>query len=199
MRIKQGDALDRSGSTAARRDQIVAATIAVLAERGFAATSYDAICAAAGLSSKRLISYHFTTKDELLAEVLHRVTVDAAEMMRPAIEAADGPAGKLAAYIRSNVEFVSARPDHVRAVQQIVFGATAVPGEEADGAVSRLVTLFDDGQRTGDFRRFDSLLMAATLRAAIDAVAGRVIVGADPELCARELIELFDRATRKDA
>jgi AcrR family transcriptional regulator len=199
MRIKQREALDRTGSTAARRDQIVTATIAVLAERGFAATSYDAICAVAGLSSKRLISYHFKTKDELLAEVLRRVTTDAAEVMRPAIEAADGPAGKLAAYIRSNVEFVAARPDHVRAVQQIVFGAAAVPGEEADGAVARLVTLFDDGQRLGDFRSFDSLLMAVTVRAAIDAVAGRVIAGADPELCARELVALFDHATRRES
>jgi len=194
MRIKEG--LDRSGSTAARRDQIVAATIAVLAERGFAATSYDAICAAAGLSSKRLISYHFKTKDELLAEVLHRVTADAAELMRPAIEAADGPAAKLAAYIRSNVDFISTRPDHVRAVQQIAFGSTDVPSEESDGAVSRLVTLFDEGRRTGAFRAFDSLLMAVTLRAAIDAVAGRVIAGADPALCAEELVETFDRATR---
>ncbi|MET7281055.1 TetR/AcrR family transcriptional regulator [Kribbella sp. NPDC005582] len=194
MRIKDG--LDRSGSTAARRDQIVAATIAVLAERGFAATSYDAICAAAGLSSKRLISYHFKTKDELLAEVLHRVTADAAELMRPAIEAADGPAAKLAAYIRSNVDFIATRPDHVRAVQQIAFGSTDVPSEESDGAVSRLVTLFDEGRRTGVFRAFDSLLMAITLRAAIDAVAGRVIAGADPALCAQELVETFDRATR---
>src|SRR3954471_687454 len=111
MRITQ------AGSTAARRDQIVAATIGVLAERGYAATSYDAICVAAGLSSKRLISYHFTSKDELLAEVLHRVTTDAGEYMRPAIGAAAGPAAKLAAYIRSNVEFIAAKPDHVRAVQ----------------------------------------------------------------------------------
>src|SRR3954449_12541258 len=97
----------RVGSSAARRDQIVAATIAVLAERGYAATSYDAICAAAGLSSKRLISYHFTTKDELLAEVLRRVTADAAEVMRPALDAATGPAELLAAYIGANIEFIA--------------------------------------------------------------------------------------------
>ncbi|WP_405058590.1 TetR/AcrR family transcriptional regulator [Kribbella sp. NBC_01505] len=199
MGIKHDDALDRAGSTAARRDQIVAATIAVLADRGFAATTYDAICAEAGLSSKRLISYHFKTKDELLAEVLHRVTADATVLMRPAIDNADGPGGKLAAYIRSNVAFVAARPNHVRAVQQIVVGAAEVPSEEADGAVTRLVALFDDGQRTGAFRKFDTLLMAVTLRAALDAAAGRVIAGADPATCAQELAEIFDRATRKDS
>lgn len=194
MRINQST--DRTRSTAARRDQIVAATITVLAERGYAATSYDAICEAAGLSSKRLISYHFTTKEELLAEVLRRATADAAETMRPAIEAADGLPEKLAAYIRSNVEFIAARPDRVRAVQQIVFGGAQVPSEEADSAVSRLVALFEAGQQAGVFRRFDSALMAITVRAAIDAVAGRLVGGAAPADCARELSETFDRATR---
>jgi AcrR family transcriptional regulator len=192
MRITQ------AGSTAARRDQIVAATIGVLAERGYVATSYDAICAAAGLSSKRLISYHFTSKDELLAEVLHRVTSDAGEYMRPAIEAAESPAAKLAAYIRSNVEFIAAKPDHVRAVQQIVSSHVPVPDEEADGAIARLVGLFDSGQQKGAFRPFDSTLMAVTLRAAIDAVAGRLVGGSDPQLCADELTDTFNRATRAD-
>ena len=192
MRITQ------AGSTAARRDQIVAATIGVLAERGYAATSYDAICAVAGLSSKRLISYHFTSKDELLAEVLHRVTTDAGEYMRPRIEAAEGPAAKLAAYLRANIEFIAAKPDHVRAVQQIVLSQASVPDEEADGAIARLVGLFDEGQRSGDFRPFDSALMAVTLRAAIDAVAGRLVAGADPQLCADELTEIFHRATRAE-
>ncbi|GAA1599519.1 TetR family transcriptional regulator [Kribbella hippodromi] len=194
MRINQ--ATDRERSTAARREQIVAATIKVLAERGYGATSYDAICEVAGLSSKRLISYHFSTKDDLLAEVLHRVTTDAAAVMRPAIEAATGADGKLAAYIRSNVEFIAAHPAHIRAVQQIVYGGAPVPTEEADAAVSRLNRLFDEGQRTGVFRKFDTLLMAYTVRAAIDASAGRLIAGADPENCATELAETFHRATR---
>lgn len=188
MRINQG--------TVARRDQIVAATIGVLAERGYGGTSYDAICAAAGLSSKRLISYHFTTKDDLLAEVLRRVTADAAERMRPAIEAAPGPDGKLAAYIRSNVEFIAERPEHVRAVQQIVFGGAPVPAEEADAAAARLAALFEEGQRAGVFRSFDTLLMAHTVRAAIDALAGRLVAGADATHSAEELTELFHQATR---
>jgi AcrR family transcriptional regulator len=196
MRINQAG--DRAGSTAARRDQIVGATIGVLAERGYTAASYDAICAAAGLSSKRLISYHFTSKDELLAEVLHRVTTDAGEYMGPIIEAADGPAAKLAAYLRANIEFIAAKPDHVRAVQQIVLSQAPVPEEEADGAIARLIGLFDLGQRSGDFRTFDSALMAATLRAAIDAAANRLVGGADAGHCADELIEIFHRATRAE-
>jgi hypothetical protein len=59
-----------------------------------------------------------------------------------------------------------------------------------------LVALFEAGQQAGVFRRFDSALMAVILRAAIDAVAGRLVGGAGPADCARELIETFDRATR---
>ncbi|MFF0266410.1 TetR/AcrR family transcriptional regulator [Kribbella sp. NPDC004536] len=194
MRIKQDG--DRARSTAARRDQIVAATITVLARRGYGATSYEAICEEAALSSKRLISYHFSTKDELLAEVLRRVTTDAAERMRPAIDAEPRPDGKLAAYIRSNLQFIADHPEHVRAVQQIVFAA--VPTEEADAAVARLAVLFEEGQRAGTFRTFDPTLMAYTLRAAIDAAADRLIAGADPTHYADELTEMFHRATRSD-
>jgi AcrR family transcriptional regulator len=197
MRITEAG--DRASSTAARRDQIVAATIAVLAERGYTATSYDAICEVAGLSSKRLISYHFKSKDELLAEVLRRVTADAGVFMRPMLEAADGPAELLAAYIRSNVAFMAEQPDHVRAVQHIAAGTGPIPQEEAMAALARLIGLFDAGQQAGAFRSFDSTLMAVTLRAAIDSIADRLINGADPLHCAEELTETFLRATRLES
>ena len=58
------------------------------------------------------------------------------------------------------------------------------------------MAVFDDGRRTGTFRSFDSAIMATTLRAAIDAVADRLVDRLDPELCADELVETFDRATR---
>ncbi|WP_219469445.1 TetR/AcrR family transcriptional regulator [Nonomuraea rhizosphaerae] len=186
----------RRAATEARRAQIAQATIAVLARRGYAATTFEAICEHAGLSSKRLISYHFSTKDELLAAVVRKVIEDAAAFMRPALDAAGGVRDLLQAYIRSNVAFVAAHPDHVRAVQQIALNAAAAGGQEADEGVARLVAMFDDGQRTGAFRAFDSTIMAATVRAALDVVAERLVRGLDPELCADELAETFDRATR---
>jgi hypothetical protein len=42
------------------------------------------------------------------------------------------------------------------------------------------------------------VLMAVSLRAAIDASAGRIVGGTDPAACARELIEIFHRATRAE-
>ncbi|MER6583598.1 TetR/AcrR family transcriptional regulator [Nonomuraea sp. NPDC001023] len=185
----------RQAATEARKAQIASAAIAVLAERGYPETTFEAICHHAGLSSKRLISYHFSTKEQLFEAVVRQVVSDAAAFMRPAIEAASGARAQLEAFIRANIAFIAAHPAHVRAVQQIAFNRAPVGGGERDAAIARLVALFEDGQRSGAFRTFDSVLMATSLRAGIDAVADRVAGGLDPDHCADELAELFDRAT----
>ncbi|MEV4392777.1 TetR family transcriptional regulator [Nonomuraea sp. NPDC049607] len=185
----------RQAATEARKAQIASAAIAVLAERGYAETTFEAICGHAGLSSKRLISYHFSTKEQLFEAVVRQVVTDAAAFMRPAIEAASGARARLEAFIRANIAFIAAHPAHVRAVQQIAFGRAHVGDGEQDAAVARLAALFEDGQSTGAFRAFDSVLMATSLRACIDAVADRVAGGLDPGHCADELVDLFDRAT----
>ncbi|MER7209079.1 helix-turn-helix domain-containing protein [Streptosporangium sp. NPDC020072] len=188
----------RAAATEARRAQIASATIAVLAERGYAETTFEAICEHAGLSSKRLISYHFSTKEQLFEAVVGQVTADAAAFMRPRLDAATGARALLEAYIRANIAFVAAHPGHVRAIQQIVYNHVPVGGREHDAAIGRLVALFEDGQRAGTFRAFDGELMGTALRSAIDATADRVVNGHDADHCADELVEIFDRATRAE-
>ncbi|GAA4573571.1 TetR/AcrR family transcriptional regulator [Planotetraspora kaengkrachanensis] len=188
--------VDRARATQARREQIVQATIEVLAERGYAGTTFEAICGHAGLSSKRLISYHFATKDDLLADVLTKVLSDAAAYMHPRITAAEGPREKLAAYIRTNVEFITANPAHVRAVQQIVVNAVPVTEGSQDRALDLLAELFEQGQRAGEFRAFDAQLMSMAVRATMDTVAARLLTGLDPAVAAEELVTIFDLATR---
>ncbi|MFG1709535.1 TetR/AcrR family transcriptional regulator [Nonomuraea sp. M3C6] len=189
----------RHAATEARKAQIASATIAVLARRGYAGTTFEAICEHAGLSSKRLISYHFSSKNELFAAVVRQVIDDAAAYMRPALDAASGARAQLEAFIRSNIAFIAGHPDHVRAVQQIAFNSVPVGGQEQDAAIGRLAELFADGQRTGTFRAFDGMLMGAVLRSSIDGMAGRLVDGLDPEHCADELVEIFDRATRAES
>lgn len=60
-------ALYRSVTAQARREQIVRATVAVIAAEGHPQASYARIAAHASLSSTRLIFYHLTSKDELVA------------------------------------------------------------------------------------------------------------------------------------
>jgi AcrR family transcriptional regulator len=94
----------RQAATAARREQIIRAAIALLAERGYQATTFEAICEEAGLSSKRLITYHFSSKDELFAAVADQIVADGETFMRPAIAAATGARELPAAVTHVNVE-----------------------------------------------------------------------------------------------
>ena len=83
--VVTGSASGIGAATAARREQITRTTIALLAERGHQATTFEAICKEAGLSSKRLITYHFSSKDELFAAVAGQVVADSETYMQAAL------------------------------------------------------------------------------------------------------------------
>ncbi|MGW4409725.1 TetR/AcrR family transcriptional regulator [Nonomuraea sp. NPDC004702] len=183
-------------ATAARRKQIIRAAITLLGERGYQATTFDAICKEAGLSSSRLITYHFSSKDELFAAVADQIAADAEAHVRPAVEAATGARELLATAIRANVAFIAAHSSQVRALQQILLNSgQGVWERHHTESLDRLAGLFTDGQRAGVFRTFDPRVMAAALRASIDSVVPLLDAGLDPGLCADELVELFDRST----
>ena len=186
-------------TTGARRVQIVTAAIDTIAELGYGQASFARIAKRAGISSTRLISYHFEDKAELVRAVVAAGLTEAAEHMGKRLRAAGGPAEALTAYIESNLDFIAGHPTAIRAVIEIAANARAEDGTPlvaGDDAVARLVTLFRDGQETGEFRPFDPVVMAVTLRAAIDAAAGRADL--DPHDYAAELVALFTHATRKD-
>jgi AcrR family transcriptional regulator len=186
----------RHQATAARRDQIIGAAIALLAERGYQATTFDAICEHAGLSSKRLITYHFSTKDELLNAVAEGVVADAEAFMRPALDAATTPRELLAAVIRTNVAFMAGHPEQMRALQQIILNGAEAWVPHHTESIDRLARLFADGQRTGAFRPGNPQVRAAALRGALDSMSAPLSAGVDPGQCGEELAELFERATR---
>ncbi|MBO2445480.1 TetR/AcrR family transcriptional regulator [Actinomadura barringtoniae] len=186
----------RTAATAARKDQILRAAIALLAEQGYQATTFDAICRLAGLSSKRLITYHFSGKGELFAAVAAKVVEDAEAYLRPSLEAAEGAREELFAFIRANTAFIAEHLDQVRALEQIIINGDRAWDPYHLDALKRLTELFAHGQRTGAFRPFDPRVMATTLRGAMDGAYGPLAEGMDPEQCANELVQIFDRATR---
>ncbi|GHF35114.1 MULTISPECIES: TetR/AcrR family transcriptional regulator [Streptomyces] len=189
----------RQAATAARKEQITRAAIALLAEQGYQATTFEAICKRAGLSSKRLITYHFSGKDELFAAVADQVVADSESFMRPSLAAATGPRDLLAAVIRANVAFIADHVPEVRALQQILLnGGTGAYERHHTEGLKRLARLFADGQRAGVFRSFDPQVMAASLRASIDSTAPLLSAGHDPDTCANELADLYDRAVRPE-
>jgi AcrR family transcriptional regulator len=186
-----------SPTAAARREQIVAAAIEVIAAKGYGQASFGRIAEHAGLSSTRLISYHFKGKSELIQAVVDRAMSDAAAFMRPRMDAATTRRDTLASYIESNLEFMRDHPAHIRALVEIIAG-TRGGGDTSVSDTSSMVAeeFFRAGQAEGAFRAFDPHVMAVSLRAAIDAVA--IMPDVDHTAYARELVALFDHATRKD-
>ena len=183
-------------ATVARRQQITSTAVALLGELGYQATTFEAICNRAGLSSKRLITYHFSSKDDLFAAIADQIVADAEAHMRAAVEPVTGVRQILAAVIRANVAFIADHLPQVRALQQILLnGGRNVWERHHVESVNQLSGLLVEGQHTGAFRPFDPQVMAAALRASIDSAVPLLAAGLDPGLCGNELVELFDRAT----
>lgn len=172
----------------ARRSQIVEAAIDTIAVEGLVGASFAKIARTAGLSSTGLISYHFASKRELMAEVVRVVAEEVAAHVDHRMREADGPAEQLRAYIAANVEYAAKHHHRLRAARAIG------TGETADG----LAELLRTGQRHGEFRFFDVELMALAIRSVRDGVLDRIAGGsapADLDADIEELVTIFELAT----
>ena len=88
-----------------RRSDLIDATLSIVAEHGFAETTVERICAAAGVS-RGLISHYFAGKDDLLIEAYRRLSDELAAETAKAMRGQDGdPVSRLRALIE-----VSFRP-----------------------------------------------------------------------------------------
>ena len=179
----------------------MAAAIEVIAESGYAKSSFSRIAKHAGLSSTGMISYHFAGKDDLLAACVAEIDRVMDAYMQPSIDAADGHVAKLRAYVESNVALVGEHPAAVRALIDMVKNA----GLESPGVSGRLAMIeehFRAGQAAGAFRPFDTRTVAIALITGLDAVVVTAAAAA-PEPAeltriGRELSDLYVRATAPD-
>jgi AcrR family transcriptional regulator len=189
----------RSVAAEARRAQILAATIEVIAEVGYRQTSFARIAERGGLSSTRLISYHFAGKDELIGAVATEVIGDVSRFMTTRVRGAGGAAATLRAYIEGVVEYVSTHRASMKALTEIVFnGAVPYGAGEDRQAVGPVEAILRQGQRDGEFRDFDPVVVAVAVQRAVEGLpfllAGRPDL--DCAAYARELVTLFDLGTR---
>jgi AcrR family transcriptional regulator len=197
MRARQAG--ERTFTENARRVQIVRAAIETIGELGYHATSFARIAERAGLSSTGMISYHFRGKDDLMHAVGLTVTGAASDYMLPRVQAAADHRAMLHAYIESNLDFVRDHPAEVKALLAIMRASRTVGGggEWLGTALTLIADHFADGQRAGAFGEFDPMVMAITLRQAIDGI--HLVLAMDPDAdvaaFARELVGTFDRAT----
>ncbi|MDM4764424.1 TetR family transcriptional regulator [Galbitalea sp. SE-J8] len=170
------------------------AAVRVIAREGSHGLSFAKVVEEGGLSSTRLISYHFGSREILLEETLAHVVARAAEFMGPRIAAETSVRGKVRAYITSNFEFLAQNLDVAGAAVDL---AASVGGSASAAAISLLEEVFRAGQDAGELRAFDVHVMAIALRGAIDANVLDLHSGnAGAARTAAELSAAFDRAIR---
>ncbi|MEW1653861.1 TetR/AcrR family transcriptional regulator [Streptomyces sp. NPDC093707] len=192
---------------AARRAQLVDCAIAAIADVGLHRASLAEIARRAGIT-KQAIFYHFATREELIHEVLAVATRQGAEFMAERSRRRPTPADELRAYIEANVEYIGSHRDRVRALVAIAMNFTDEDGRSRllplDASVygdslAPLQDILQRGQEQGQFGVFNIRTTAMSIRAAIDAIGPQLNAIPDLDLdgYARDLVELFDRATTR--
>lgn len=199
------DGQKRSFIEEARRAQIIAAAIETIAESGYANASLARIAQRVGIS-KGVISYHFKGKAELVDQVMTAIYTSIGEAAYTRIQAQDNASDMLRTHIGAVADFGHQHPSYMRAIGEIAANARDADGNPvygpatSEGLYQGLEHLYQLGQDSGEFRGFDTRVMAVTQQAAIDGMFGYWAAHPDHDLHnhARELGELLVRAVRAD-
>lgn len=186
----------------ARRHDILLAAIAVVNNGGYAAASVEKIAKQAG-TTKSTVLYHFKSKEAINTALVAMVFEEGATYMTPYILGAKNSREKLQNYLTANLRFIAEHSAHVAAVQQIAqnidkkeFDASSDLIEN-DAPVMWLKNMLEEGQKKGEFGRFDPRVIAISLRLIIDSAPSYILThpSVDVEHYITELVQLFDKAT----
>ncbi|MEV8635363.1 TetR/AcrR family transcriptional regulator [Streptosporangium sp. NPDC051023] len=189
----------------ARRAQIIASAIEVIAEQGFANASLARIAKHAGIS-KGVISYHFTGKDELMEEVVDQVYADILHYVLDRMEGHESATALLRTQITAVAQHMHEHRSQVKALGEIFYNLRLPDGSPRYGVAASeelfqsLEHIYRLGQETGEFRRFDLRVMAVSHAAAVDNMFAYWSTHPDHDLDAhaRELADLFEHAARAE-
>ncbi|TDC56219.1 TetR family transcriptional regulator [Actinomadura sp. KC345] len=180
------------------REELVASAMRLFAERGVASTSVEAIAETAGYSRG---AYHsnFETRDEILDDVVARVVGSLGPELLATLRGQGSVLERLAAYIRGFLQYCARRPMETRALIAVIAHRTTAVADLYDelvrASLSDIVALLEEGQRNGELRPFDPVMMAGIIRRTLDAEGLRVAHGAPVDAITDELIATFTRAT----
>lgn len=113
--------LKETRTVVARRQDLIRGTIKSIAKRGFANSTVQTICEAAGLS-RGLIGHYFKSKDELLLAAFRSLVTEADDETRRAIRDVADPLERLIAATRVSFERAE---DREKATVWLAFWGTA--------------------------------------------------------------------------
>ncbi|HEV7215231.1 MAG TPA: TetR family transcriptional regulator [Chloroflexota bacterium] len=190
----------RTFTEVARRTQIVEAAIKTIAELGYARATFAQIAKRAGLSSTGLISYHFADKDELILQVVITIGTAMKDFMAQRMAQQSGAASALRIYIQANAEFIGTHRTQMKAFLDIFMNGGVHYDETTElVVVSPVEEILRRGQERGDFRAFDTRVIAVVVQRAVDGLPFLLATypDVDVDAYAREVVTLFDLATRK--
>ncbi|SFR25353.1 DNA-binding transcriptional regulator, AcrR family [Lentzea waywayandensis] len=188
----------------ARRGQIVAATIATIAEIGYAKASFVQIAQRAGISPG-LITYHFAKREELMKQVMLTVHDAMDRALTARSESADGYVAALRSLIEGFVHYCAEHPAELIAISQIAAAARDAEAartwseEQNERTLTELEEMFREGQACGELREFAPRVMAVSVIAAMEAAPTELMARPDTDVSAyaRELADLFELAVRR--
>ncbi|GAA4907792.1 TetR family transcriptional regulator [Stackebrandtia albiflava] len=195
---------ERSFIEAARRGQIIDAAIQVIAEAGFGKASFSRIAKRAGVSPS-LISYHFDDRADLIRSVLTTVNSEIDAALAASTADAESYREVLRGLVTGLFRFAAARPERMNALRQIAV-ATAADPEPADlpmgdVAVGEWEGFLREGQEAGEFRPFDTRVMALGIQGLLERMPGELLrrEGArDPEALSAEVYDNLARMVLVD-
>ncbi|GAA3820954.1 MULTISPECIES: TetR/AcrR family transcriptional regulator [Amycolatopsis] len=184
------------------RRRLIASAIRLFARSGVSATSLNAVAEHAGFS-RGAVHGNYSGKDELVAAVAETVAGELAPQLGQILMGPGSSRERLAAYIRAFLEYCAQHPDSAGALIAVVEYLSREDrrhyGDRVAASLGDLIALFEDGQRRGEMRAFDTTTMAFALRTVLDNTAAHLLGGdADIEALTAEIVALFDAATRKE-
>lgn len=183
----------------------MSAAIDVIAEVGWPQTSIRKIADRVGIAMSAVL-YHFGTKDNLVAALIEEMYRCALATVVPALDAESTAAGKLSAYIRSNIAYFDGHRRHLAALAQLGTGYRTADGRRVEelGAPPALQQQLDAldptailvaGQRDREFADFPVESVVTALSGAVNAAVEKIL--RDPDFDARayaeDLVTIFGR------
>lgn len=197
---KTNDGRRRTFVEEARRAQILACAVDLIAEHGYANATLARIAERASIS-KAAVLYHFESKEQILRQVLTATLDDITTRLAEALSAAPTPPDAIAAYVRTLIAYMAGHPAGVRILVEGIVSTELVTGTNMRTEPERwrpLADIFARGQQSGHFREFDTRTAAIGLTGAIDAIASEMLAdpGYAPLPAAETLVDLTQHATR---
>ena len=189
---------------AARRAQIIERAIETIGELGYAQASLAQIAKRTNIS-KGVISYHFASKDALMRAVVKDVVSAFAAFVEKRLENEHTAAGILRVFIEANLAFMASHRNSLIALLDIATNARTEDGQRlvdpnaAGSDVPKLEELLKYGQSQGEFRAFDTQVMAVSIISLRNGVLAQLAMNPNLDLTTytQELVALLELATRR--